>query len=88
MLSQVMSRYQYLEEQSRLAQHKQFGKSTQGHPGQGGLFNEAEEIVVETETVEEATSYTRKKPVRKPLPQNLPREAIVHDISDEEKVCE
>tara|TARA_Y100001970_G_scaffold132872_1_gene163952 strand:- start:3049 stop:3228 length:180 start_codon:yes stop_codon:yes gene_type:complete len=28
MLSQVMSRYQYLEEQFRIAQHKQFGKST------------------------------------------------------------
>ena len=57
----------YLEEQFRVAQHKQFGKSTEGHSGQGELFNEAEELVVEaeTETAEEAISYTRKKPVRK-----------------------
>jgi len=66
MLSQVMSRYLYLEEQFRIAQHKQFGKSTEGHPGQGELFNEAEELVVESETAEETMSYTRKKATRKP----------------------
>ena len=87
MLSQVMSRYQYLEEQFRIAQHKQFGQSTEGHPGQGELFNEAEALAVEPDTQEEAISYTRKKPTRKPLPKDLPREVIVHDISDEEKVC-
>ena len=88
MLSQVMSRYLYLEEQFRIAQHKQFGKSTEGHPGQGELFNEAEELVVESETAEETMSYTRKKATRKPLPKDLPREVIVHDISDEEKTCD
>ena len=87
MLSQVMSRYQYLEEQFRIAQHKQFGQSTEGHPGQGELFNEAEALAVESDTQEEAISYPRKKPTRKPLPKGLPREVIVHDISDEEKVC-
>ena len=87
MLSQVMSRYQYLEEQFRIAQHKQFGQSAEGHPGQGELFNEAEALAVESDTQEEAISYTRKKPTRKPLPKGLPREVIVHDISDEEKVC-
>ena len=87
MLSQVMSRYQYLEEQFRIAQHKQFGQSTEGHPGQGELFNEAEALAVESDTQEEAISYPRKKPTRKPLPKDLPREVIVHDISDEEKVC-
>ena len=81
MLSQVLSRYQYLEEQFRIAQHKQFGKSTEGHPGQGELFNEAEELVVEAETAEETISYTRKKPTRKSLPQDLPREVIVHDTA-------
>ena len=87
MLSQVMSRYQYLEEQFRIAQHKQFGKSTEGHLGQGELFNEPEELVAEAETAEETISYTRKKPTRKPLPKDLPRDVIVHDISNEEKIC-
>ena len=51
MLSQMVSRYQYLEEQFRIAQHKQFGKSTEGHPGQGELFNEAEELVAEVDSL-------------------------------------
>ena len=87
LLEEKRARIAYLEEQFRVAQHKQFGKSTEGHPGQGELFNEAEELVVEAETAEETISYTRKKPTRKPLPKDLPREVIVHDISDEEKIC-
>ena len=92
LLEEKRARIAYLEEQFRVAQHKQFGKSTEGHPGQGELFNEAEELVVEAETetaetAEEAISYTRKKPTRKSLPKDLPREVIVHDISDEEKIC-
>jgi hypothetical protein len=39
-LQELNNRYQYLEEQFRIAQQKQFGKSTEGHPGQGELFNE------------------------------------------------
>ena len=60
LLEEKSARIAYLEEQFRVAQHKQFGKSTEGHPGQGELFNEAEELVVETEIAEEAISYTRK----------------------------
>jgi len=87
-LQELNNRYQYLEEQFRIAQQKQFGKSTEGHPGQGELFNEAEELAADVETPEqEAISYTRNKPKRKPLPEDLPREVIVHDIPDEDKVC-
>ena len=87
-LEELNNRYQYLEEQFRIAQHKQFGKSTEGHPGQGELFNEAEELVAEVETPEqEAISYTRNKPKRKPLPKDLPREVIIHDIPEDEKIC-
>ena len=68
LLSKVVARYHYLEEQFRLAQHKQFGKSAEGYPGQGELFNEAEELVVEiVESEQEDISYTRNKPKRKPL---------------------
>jgi len=38
----MSQKYAYLEEKFRLAQHKQFGKSTEGYPGQGELFNELE----------------------------------------------
>ena len=43
------ARLNFLEEQFRLAQQKQFGKSAEGHPGQGELCNEAE---VQTEKFE------------------------------------
>ena len=32
-------------------------------------------------------SHDRKKPGRKPLPPELPRVEIVHDLPEEEKVC-
>ena len=32
-------------------------------------------------------AHERKKPGRKPLPENLPRVTIVHDLPEEEKVC-
>ena len=44
-IAKLQARNCYLEEQFRLAQQKQFGKSAEGHPGQGELFNEAEELV-------------------------------------------
>jgi len=85
----LSSRNHFLEEQFRLAQHKQFGKSSEGHPGQGELFNEVEEIqtlVAESET--ETITYTRGKAKRAKLPSDLPRERIVHDIADADKVCD
>ena len=52
LLSQVESlqdEKQHLLEQFRLAQQKQFGASSEGHPGQGELFNEAEAEVEQCE---------------------------------------
>ena len=86
--TKLASRNHYLEELFRLAQHKQFGKSSEGHSGQGELFNEVEEIlavVAEPET--ETITYTRGKAKRAKLPANLPRERVVHDIADADKIC-
>jgi len=89
MLAKQSSRLTYLEEQFRLAQQKQFGASSEGHPGQGELFNEAEVEVeqLESKSEQETIEYTRNKPKRKPLPMDLPREVVVIDIADEDKVC-
>ena len=80
----------YLYEQFRLAQQKRFGKSTESYDGQLNLFDEAEDILCDiepaVETTEETIIYTRNKPVRKPLPKDLPREQILHDIED--KTCD
>ncbi|WP_404395210.1 IS66 family transposase [Pseudoalteromonas phenolica] len=77
----------YLYEQFRLAQQKQFGTSAEGFVGQGELFNEAEEIAEAVELELQAISYTRSKPKRTPLPKDLPREQIIHDIDDKCCAC-
>ena len=38
------ARLAFLEEQFRLAKHKLFASQNEAHPGQGNLFNEAEEM--------------------------------------------
>lgn len=82
-------RCNFLEEQFRLAQQKRFGTSSENYPGQGELFNEAEEIVVQIdEDEQESVHYTRKKPKRTALPKDLPRTRVVHDIDEADKVCD
>jgi len=88
-IKSLQEKNQYLLEQFRLAQHKQFGKSSEAHAGQGELFNEAEQLIdQEKEPEKETISYTRSKPKRKPLPKDLPREVVVIDLPDEEKTCD
>tara|TARA_R110001592_G_C13092588_1_gene743527 strand:- start:34 stop:1557 length:1524 start_codon:yes stop_codon:yes gene_type:complete len=92
LLVKMTAKYAFLEEQFRLAQHKQFGKSSEAFSGQGELFNEVEVLADEVETAptepeKELISYERKKPVRKPLPKDLPREVVIHDIAEEDKSC-
>ena len=88
LLAEKNAKIAFLEEQFRLAQQKQFGTSSEGHPGQGELFNEAEEIDESVVPEQEIIEYTRNKPKRKPLPKDLPREVVIHDIADEDKVCD
>lgn len=74
---------------------KRFGNSSEKISiDQLGLFNEAEELVNEVEAeadvVTETTtikSHQRKTRPRVSIPTELPREEIVHDIPEEEKVC-
>ena len=42
----------------------------------------------ETEEKVGIEAHTRKKAGRKPLPESLPRVEVVHDIAEEEKVCD
>ena len=88
-IKKLQEKNQYLLEQFRLAQQKQFGKSSEAHPGQGELFNEAEQIIDEVvEPAKESAPRTRQQPKRQALPEDLPREVRVVDISDEEKSCD
>ena len=51
-------------------------------------FNEAEVLSEPPEAdVQTITAYTRSKPVRKPLPKDMPRVREIIDLRDDEKVC-
>jgi transposase len=92
----VQSRYEkeneLLREQIRLLQAQMFGKKSEKGAAdteavQLPLFDMPEpEVEQEVEQVEIA-SHQRQKPGRKPLPENLPRETIVHDIAEQDKIC-
>lgn len=92
---------EYLQEQLNLLVARRFGRSSEKYADGGGyhqlsLFDEAEELDgmepaeeeedTSTETVE-VSGHKRKKKGRKPLPPGLPRIEVIHDLSDEEKIC-
>ena len=84
----------HFEEMFRVAQNKQFGKSSEICPDQGDFFNEAEHVSDEEPDNDldrdepEAASPKRKKPTRSKLPMDTLRETIIYDISDDEKQCD
>ena len=87
-IDHLSQQYQHILEQFRLAQQRQFGQSSEVSLDQLGLFNESEQIAEADEEAEQETiTYTRSKPKRKPLPEDLPRETIVHDIPEADKTC-
>ncbi len=90
------SKIEYLEERITTLEKLIFGPKSEKHrpdEGEGGsqlqLFNEAEALEDKKEeksvTVPE---HTRKSPKRKPLPPELPRIEVVHDIDESQKVCD
>lgn len=86
-----------LEETVRLQQQKRFGSSSEKSPDQQEMFNEAElmeaaeqvlsEQASESTPAEPPSSSVNKKPGRKPLPADLPRLRIEHDVPDADKLC-
>jgi len=84
-----------LEEQLKLLTHKRFGASSEkASPDQLHLFNEAEATFEQSsETVaadaDEATvpEHKRKKPGCRPLPADLPRVIVEHDLAEDQKTC-
>jgi len=83
-----------LHEELRLAYAKFFGKKSEVFRGlnpQLPLFDMPEPEDIEKEPEEEhveVPAHSRKKRGRKPLPEELPRVEVVHDIAEEEKVCQ
>jgi transposase len=95
---QAMSHIQHLLEQFILLRHKQFGSSSEMLSVQARLFDEAEVLAAETSEVQDiapipAVASAAGKPEvkargkRAPLPAELPRVDIVHDVPDTERTC-
>lgn len=85
----LKNQYAHLLEQIKLEKMRRYGRKSESHPDQLNLFDELEqEAQTKAPEEKEAISYERKKPVRKPLPKELPREEIIHDIDDADQICE
>ena len=92
---------EHLCEQLRLLKAALFAPKTEKRPApkcqpELPFFDEAGEVPAEAEEEEEAPAadetvtvpeHQRRKRGRKPLPEELPREIVVHDIPEAEKVC-
>ena len=82
-----------LREYIRLLKSQRFGPSSERTVAeQMGLFNEAETLCDEASDTEEASieipaHARRKRGGRRPLPAFLPREEILHDLAEDQKVC-
>lgn len=90
----------FLKEQVNLLLHRRFAASSEKlkHPGQHELFDEAETSDREDDTAVDdlldadadsisIAPHQRKKPGRKPLPAELPRVEVIHDLAEEDKFC-
>ena len=98
-LKEIAHRYEVenniLREQVRLLRAQLFGRKTEKmrsvqDSNQALLFDEAEAYSSDEEAVKdeiEIKGHTRKKRGRKPLPADLPRVDVIHDLKEEEKVC-
>ena len=85
-----------LEEMVRFLKHQKYSASSEKYVDdnpQGHLFDEAslpanlEEIEASEEDIT-IPAHQRKKPGKKGINKDLPRERIIYDLSDEEKVCD
>jgi transposase len=90
----LRSRIEFLEERVRLFQNALFGPKSEKSPPESdhrqlNLFDEVEANAAEDKIEEPVTvpEHTRQRPKRKPLPAQLPRVEVVHDMDEEEKVC-
>jgi transposase len=95
----AMSHIQHLLEQFILMRHKQFGISSEQALGQACLFDEAEMLAAESTEEQDIAPIPVDVPAtdkpeikargkRTPLPAELPRVDIIHDVPEEERTCD
>jgi transposase len=95
-LKQIITSQQHqidhLQEMLRLLQNEIFGRKSEVRPvidpNQLQLFTPLEPVApVQTDEAIAVKGHARKKRGRKPLPEDLPRVEVVHDLPEEEKQC-
>src|SRR5690606_31355072 len=97
MLLSAQGKVAQLQEQVALLRHKLFSPKSERSPEdadspQLAMFNEAEELVEQPTAVDESEAEDVVAPVkrrgkRKPLPADLPRVEIVHELPEHERTC-
>jgi transposase len=92
--AQLSARVRQLEEQFRLAQRKRFAPSSEKCSER--VFNEAEQAAPDLDVgpvalpdtgLPESETSAGQKRGRKPLPADLPRKRVEHDLPEERKIC-
>jgi len=88
-IEQQATRIRQLEQLIKSFQQQRFGSSSEKiPPEQLGLFNEAEALAEEpAPTSTEVRAHTRHSRGRPALPSELPREDVIHDLDEADKVC-
>ncbi len=89
------SEIEYLKQRINVLEKIIFAPSSEKRrpdEGEGGvqlhIFNEAEALEEKKQQAPlTVAEHTRSKPGRKPLPPDLPRIDVIHDIDESEKVC-
>ena len=86
----------YLQEKLNYLQKAIYGSKSDKKPKCGSketwpMMPGLVEMETEVESPQEKTitipEHSRKKRGRKPIPKDLPRKDIIHDLCDEEKIC-
>ena len=103
MHEQALRRIQFLYEQFVLYRHKMFGSSSEALANQARLFDEAEILAGAAPQAEddeaaapqdtdagvaaEAPKKAKARGKRAPLPAELPRVDVIHDVPEADRVC-
>uniref|UniRef100_UPI0035B2921C transposase n=1 Tax=Ectopseudomonas oleovorans TaxID=301 RepID=UPI0035B2921C len=85
-----------LQEENALLRHKLFSPKSERSPEdadspQLAMFNEVEELIeapaAEPAEAEEVVAPVKRRGKRKPLPANLPRMEVIHELPEHERTC-
>ncbi|WP_122858858.1 IS66 family transposase, partial [Pseudomonas viridiflava] len=93
MLAKMQSRVGFLEEENALLRQRLFGRkseqTTDPATPQLALFNEAESVVEATDenAEEEVVTPAKRRGKRKPLPADLPRIEVIHELPEHQLTC-